>query len=78
MNTGAGGWGGIRASDDPPLSDIPYGCGFFTGPWTVIPLGGSVRSMLSDGHGSQCSLWCRFRDSGAKLVHWGLCRLLRG
>ena len=95
-------WKGARY----PLCDIPSGCFFFTGPWTVTrsslrmlcrvaafcrhcphscvtirrvavslrgpgqspvrPFACCVGSMLSDGRCGRCSLWCRFRVSGAQ------------
>ena len=57
----------------PPLCDIPSGCCFFTGPWTVtrpsLRCAGSLRFV---GPCGLCSCWCCFRVRGApSLVYWG-------
>ena len=56
----------------PPLCDIPSGCCFFTGPWTVtvLPFACCVGSLLSVSRCGRCSCWCRFCVCGAK---WLMC-----
>ena len=59
---GGGVRGAPRSRAAPPLRDIPSGCGFFTGPWTV------TRSSLRQLRGTnafcgRCSLWCWSRGA---------------
>ena len=50
----------------PPPCDIPSGCCFFTGPWTVTRSSLRVLSLRSVGRCGWCSCWCRFRVRAAQ------------
>ena len=44
----------------------------------VLPFACCIGSMLFDGCGGQCYLWCPFRIGAARLAHWGCAGYCRG
>ena len=68
--------------DHPPtkLCEVPLGCGFFTGPWTVTRSSlRMLRRVNAFDRCTRCFLRCRFSASGAQqLGNWGLCWLSWG